>query len=124
MTTTTDIEALMALETQRCRLISEKDYAGLADMLADELVHVHANGLTQDKPTYLSHVSQRPRRTERRDLRIQVHGDAAVMTGRQVNLSEGAAPATGPEAELAVMQVWVRRGETWKLAAFQATRVS
>jgi hypothetical protein len=124
MTTTANAVAeLLALEDERCRLINERDYAGLAAMLDESLVHVHANGLTQDKAAYLAHLGSRPRKATRKELDIRVHGETAVMTGRQINLPEGQAPAADAP-ELAVMQVWVHRDGSWKLAAFQATRVA
>jgi ketosteroid isomerase-like protein len=124
MTTTRDATAeLLALEEQRCAAINRQDWDALAAMLSDDLVHVHANGLTQDKAVYMQHVSSRPRRTERSDLVVRVHGETAVMTGKLVNLMEGAA-AGADTPVLTAMQVWVRTGDTWKQAAFQATRIS
>jgi ketosteroid isomerase-like protein len=124
MTTTREATAeLLALEEQRCDAINRQDWGALAAMLADDLVHVHANGLTQDKAVYLQHVSSRPRRTERRDLVVRMHGDTAVMTGKLVNIMDGEAPSSDTPV-LAAMQVWVRRGDTWQQAAFQATGIS
>jgi ketosteroid isomerase-like protein len=122
-TETTTVAELLALEEQRCRLINQQDYDGLAAMLSDDLIHVHANGRRQDKAVYLADVSSRPRQTERKDLQVVVHGDAAVMTGLLINTPLGQTP--DPAAQpLTAMQVWVRDGATWKQAAFQATRMS
>jgi ketosteroid isomerase-like protein len=124
MTTTRDATAeLLALEEQRCDAINRQDWQALASILTDDLVHVHANGLTQDKAVYLQHVASRPRRTERRDLVVHMHGDTAVMTGKLVNFMDGAV-ASADTPVLAAMQVWVRVGDSWKQAAFQATRIS
>src|SRR6187401_1174125 len=107
MTTTSEATAeLLALEERRCDSINRQDWDALAGMLTDDLVHVHANGLTQDKAVYLQHVSSRPRRTERRDLVVRVHGDTAVMTGKLVNMMDGEAPDADTPV-LAAMQVWV-----------------
>jgi ketosteroid isomerase-like protein len=123
MTTTQDVTAeLLALEQQRCDAINRKDWQALTAMLRDDLVHVHANGLTQDKAEYLQHVAARPRHTERRDLVVRVHGDMAVMTGKLINTPEGE-PAAADAPALTAMQVWVKDGATWKQAAFQATRI-
>jgi ketosteroid isomerase-like protein len=124
MTTTRDAAAeLLALEEQRCDAINRQDWDALAAMLSDDLVHVHANGLTQDKAVYLQHVSARPRRVERRDLVVRLHGDTAVMTGKLTNFMDGEA-ASADTPTLAAMQVWVRSGDTWQQAAFQASRIS
>ena len=124
MTTTRDATAeLLALEEQRCDAINRQDWQALAALLTDDLVHVHANGLTQDKAVYLQHVASRPRRAERRDLVVHMHGDTAVITGKLINTMAGEA-ASADAPSLAAMQVWVRSGDTWKQAAFQATRIS
>src|SRR5688500_6692839 len=116
MTSTRDATAeLLALEEQRCDAINRQDWDTLAVMLSDDLVHVHANGLTQDKAVYMQHVSSRPRRTERSDLVVHLHGETAVMTGKLVNLMEGAAAGTDTPV-LAAMQVWLRSGDTCKQA--------
>src|SRR5262245_42674557 len=108
MTTTRGATAeLLALEEQRCDAINRQDWDALASLPTEDLVHVHANGLTQDKGVYLQHVSSRPRRTERRDLVVRVHGDTAVMTGKLVNLMNGET-ASADTPVLAAMQVWVR----------------
>lgn len=115
-----DVERLLAQEQERCRAISEQDWAALEAILDEDLTHTHMNGLVHDKAAYLEHVQRRPRRTERGDLAVRIYGDTAVVNGRMFNqTAEGEAPV---EAE--VMQVWVRHGETWKQAAFQASRVS
>jgi hypothetical protein len=123
MTTTQHVTAeLLALEEQRCDAINRQDWDALASMLSDDLVHVHANGLTQDKAVYMEHVSSRPRRIERRDLVVRLHRETAVMTGKLVNLMDGQTASIDTPV-LAAMQVWVRSGGTWKQAAFQATRI-
>jgi len=113
------VAEVLDLEGQRCRAISERDWDGLAGLLADELTHTHITGVTQDKPTYLEHVQKNPRRTERRDLKVRIYGDAAVVTGPQINVIE----AEGVTTEVAIesLQVWARTAGSWRLVAFASS---
>jgi ketosteroid isomerase-like protein len=112
------VAELERVEQARCAAISRGDWNALADLLLDDYVHTHSTGVVQDKPTYLKHVSSRPRTTTRPGVRVRVYGDAAVMNGRQVNTF---AEADRPPVENQVLQVWVRTDRGWKLAAFQST---
>jgi ketosteroid isomerase-like protein len=119
MTDEQDTQALLAAERERCRAISEKDWDALAPLLADDLTHTHMNGLVHRRDEYFEHVQRRPRRVERGDLSVRVYGDTAVMNGRMFNHNTEGEPPVEAEA----MQVWVRRGDAWQQAAFQASRV-
>ena len=110
---------LAACEQERCRAISECDWPALEGLLASDYSHTHSSAVVQDTSTYLEFVKGKPRATSRGTLHVRVYGDAAVMSGRQFNTLEGAASPI--EAE--VIQVWVRAGQEWRLAAFQSTRV-
>ncbi len=122
MTTTADttdaaIREVVAAEMERCRALSEQDWEALAGLLADDLTHVHMPGRLEDKAAYLAGIKGRPRRAERRDLRVRLYGETAVMTGVLVNHRE-----LGAE-EAMVTQVWVRRGGRWQMVAYQAARI-
>ena len=113
-----DAAELIALETERCRAISELDLPALEKILADDLTHTHITGHTEDKSAYLAGLSSRPRKTTRGDLRVRVYGDAAIMTGALINefpAAEGNAPAA---QEIQALQAWVRSGGTWQMVAF------
>lgn len=88
------IAEVLALDQERCRAISEQEWDALSALLADDLTHSHMTGVTQDKPTHLAHVQQNPRRVERHDVTVRVYGDAAVVTGPQVNIVETDGTAT------------------------------
>jgi ketosteroid isomerase-like protein len=117
--TTTAVAEVLDIEAQRCRAISERDWDALAGLLADELTHTHITGVTQDKPTYPQHVKKNPRRTEWRALLVRVYGNAAVVTGPQINVLE----ADGSTTEVAIesLQVWARNAGSWRLVAFASS---
>jgi ketosteroid isomerase-like protein len=117
-----EIAAILKAEEERCRAISEQDWDTLASIMADDLSHTHMNGLTQDKPTYLEHVKGKPRTTSRRDLKVRLYGNVAVMIGIQVNtmVRDGVENLT----EMQGLQVWVKNGNSWQQTAFQVSRIS
>src|SRR5438876_8292169 len=122
MTTTTSaqdqaVSQVLKQEAERVRAISEQDWPALEAVLADYYTHVHMPGRLEDKKTYVDDQKPRPRITERRDLKVRVYGDTAVMTGIMINR-----PPKGETVEAMVTQTWVKSGGTWKCVAFQASR--
>jgi Domain of unknown function (DUF4440) len=109
---------LIALETQRCRAISELDIPALERILADDLTHTHITGHTEAKATYLAGLSGRQRKTTRGNLSVRIYGDAAVMTGALINEFPAAAGNASARLEIQALQVWVRSGGTWQMVAF------
>jgi len=76
---------LIALETRRGEAIGAGDLAALAEVLADDYLHVLAPGRVVDKAGYVEMVRGSPRRPVRGDLTVRVYGDAAVLTGDLTN---------------------------------------
>jgi ketosteroid isomerase-like protein len=113
-----EVADLIALETERCRAISELDLPALEKILADDLTHTHITGHTEDKATYLAGLSGRPRKTTRGDLSVRIYGDTAVMTGALINEFPAAAGNAPARLEIQALQVWVRSGGTWQMVAF------
>jgi len=91
----------------------------LDSLLSDDLTHTHITGVTQEKAAYLAHVQKNPRRVERRDLKVRIYGDVAVVTGPQVNLLESDGRTT--EVAIESLQVWTRRDGTWRVVAFASS---
>lgn len=108
---------LLKLDLERCRLISERDYKRLAELMADDMVQVHASGRREDKAGYLESLRTRPRLCRRGgQVEVRIYGDAAVMTGFQYHTFGENEPAA-----LITTMVWVRQGGAWKLASSQST---
>jgi ketosteroid isomerase-like protein len=112
-------DEVLELERARCAAISEQDWDALSALLSDDLTHTHITGVTQDKAAYLAHVQKNPRRVERRDLKVRIYGDVAVVTGPQVNLLESDGGTT--EVAIESLQVWTRRDGTWRVVAFASS---
>lgn len=80
-----DTQSLIALETRRCEAIGSGDLDALADVLADDYLHVLAPGRVVDKAQYIELIRNAPRKPERGALRVRVYGEGAVITGELDN---------------------------------------
>src|SRR5262245_51673557 len=98
--TSADVAAILAREDERCKAISNQDWATLETILTDDLTHIHMPGRQEDKPTYLAGVKNNPRTVTRDDLQVRVYGDTAIMTGAMTNAR------ADREDHARVTQVW------------------
>lgn len=125
-TTLTDTEAvaaLLELEDRRQRALIAVDLDELDDLLADDLVHIHAPGIAHDKAQLLEHTATRRAylQIERGPLTVRVYGDTAVLTGQirnRLRTAEGGERTLGGVAT----QVAVRSADgRWRFVSFQMT---
>ena len=97
--------------------IRKGDEAALAPFYADDYTVTTETGDVQTKAQRLEWVKANTARLstlEYQDLKTRVYGDTAVVTGR----------ATGGAINSRIIQVWVRQGGTWRLAAGQTTAIA
>jgi ketosteroid isomerase-like protein len=126
MTHTTELtvrEEVIRLEASRCRALVAADMDTLEQLVADDVVHVHANGKADDKAAYLAMVRGAIRflSVEREGLDVRVYDDLAIATGPLRQQIE--ATATGQRTDMHVMttQVWRLHAGAWRQVSFQAT---
>lgn len=116
--------AILDVERRRQEALLNVDGDALAALMDDELVHIHAPGLVQNKAQLIEHLVTRGayRGMERDEPRIRMIGDdVAVMTGRIVNRLGS---PDGSERIVAgpVTQVLHRDdGGEWRFVSFQMT---
>lgn len=114
---------LLDLEAQRCSAMKRADFARLREILHPGLTHVHAKGQTDDYESYFrtggTHVDYR--QIDRSDLKVEVLGDAALMTGRQLLVAVRKDGSGTVRIDSRVMQVWARHDGNWRQLAFQTT---
>ncbi len=80
----TNVTAIIeALESRRCAALVAGDRAALADLVSDDLVHVHGTGAVDGKAGYLQGIGGKYQfhDVERGALNIRDYGDFAVVTG-------------------------------------------
>lgn len=113
---------LTAIEDRRRRALVAVDLAELDALFADDLVHVHSTGLTQDKPALLAHIDRKRGflAVERGELDVRVYGDIAVVVGPVRNHMR--TPEGGETVlEGVVTQVLRRDEHGWRFVHFQLT---
>jgi hypothetical protein len=95
---------------------ARSDVAALDGLLAESYVHADVFGKVQRRADWLAEAG-RPRHVAitSEDLAVRVHGRIAEVTGADV--------ITTPERaeSLRFTQVWIKRGASWRRAAFRAT---
>ena len=118
-----DLQAapLLALEARRCEAIGSGDLEALADVLADDYLHVLANGRVVDKPQYIELIRKGPRRPQRGPLRVRTYGETAVITGALDN-HLGAPGEPGRTIAAYCTQVARRQAGTWRFVSYILTQ--
>ncbi|MDR7154346.1 ketosteroid isomerase-like protein [Sphingobium xenophagum] len=112
-------------ETRRCAALAADDLVTLAELMNDDLVHVHTTGIVHNKLQLLEHAGQFLRFFEvrRGDLNIRMLADdVAVVTGPMTNIVGRRAENEKIEVHAFVTQVWVKRDGAWKTSSFHAVR--
>ena len=115
---------LSALEDLRCSAMIAADSEALSRLFDDELVWTHSSARTDTKASFLEALKAGGTRyleIKRTDEVIRVHGKLAVITGT----AEMQAVLKGEQKQLRnrYTNVWVNRGDSWKMTAWQSTAV-
>ena len=125
MTEQETVETIRRLEDERGRALLAADWDTLEQLIAEDLVHIHANGAIEDRRSYFAGLRDKLEflRFEREKLEVRGHGDLAVATGilKQTIRDKGSNSLF--ELRLATTQVWWRRAIGWQQISFQATQV-
>jgi len=114
-------QKILDLETKRIAAMVAKDIPALDALLGDDLSYTHSGGSTDTKASFLALIKERGRYLGIDYLKTQVStwGDSTAMVRglAQIRL-EGT-----PGYQVLFLDVWAIRNGTWKMVAWQATRV-
>ena len=125
MTELETVEAIRRLEDERGRALLAADWGTLERLIAEDLVHIHANGAIEDRSSYFAGLRNKLEflHFEREKLEVRGHGDLAVATGilKQTIRDKGSNSLF--ELRLATTQVWRRSAIGWQQMSFQATHI-
>jgi len=118
-------DALLQLESMRCRALVAGDLAQVATCLSPALVYVHAPGTVHDLPQLMHFLREHVRYTavERRGMSVQVDDRLAVMTGLMRLEATRLPTLQNFQATSFVTQVWTRDEQEWQLSLFQSTQI-
>jgi ketosteroid isomerase-like protein len=115
-----DEAEILALEARRHAALAAVDLAELDAIFDDDLVHVHATGLTHDKPSLIDHVSRNRHYIgfERGPLNVRILGDVAIVTGPLINRMRGEHPGAERVMRAVATQVVRRTPAGWRFLSF------
>lgn len=114
---------VLALENARLAALAAHDVDAVANLMAEDLVHIHATGLVENKTLFIEHLRKQPRSTARRSLDIRVYDDIAILTGEIVNTLTRPGKTEPEDVALAVTQVARKEADGWRFVSFHACRL-
>jgi ketosteroid isomerase-like protein len=123
-TSAADEQALDHIEHRWCDAYLKGDADYIDAVMDPTFVQTNVRGEVTDKAEELAelrHGDIAYERFETSDLKIQVYGDAAVVTGR--TYIKGKVKATGREinASIRITDTFIRHDGTWKIVASHTT---
>jgi hypothetical protein len=114
-------QKILNLETKRIAAMVAKDIPALDALLADDLSYTHSGGTTDTKASFLTLIKEKGRYLGIDYLKTQVSAwgeSTAIVRGLAQIRLEGT-----PGYSVLFLDVWAIRNGTWKMVAWQATRV-
>lgn len=115
------IDAVIEIDRRRCEAICKGDVESLRNMLSDNLVYIHGNGLTEGKAEYVERISAGRARYGRIDVEYltqQVRGTNAILVGNvtmEIDTAENRL-----KIQNRFLALWVNE-DGWQLAAWAST---
>jgi ketosteroid isomerase-like protein len=112
---------ILDLERKRIAAMVSKDVAALDALLADDLSYTHSGGTTDTKSSFITLIKERGRYlgVDYSDTQVIPWGDnTVVVRGRAQIRLEGT-----PSYPVLFLDVWALRNGSWKMVAWQATRI-
>ena len=114
-------KVILDLETKRIAAMVKKDMATLDALLAEDLSYTHSGGSIDTKASFLTLIKERGRYLGVDYSNTQVipwSGNTVIVRGRAEIRLEGTA-----SYPVLFLDVWALRDGTWKMVAWQATRI-
>ena len=117
-------EKMLATELYRFEAMVKKDTLALQQLLADDLIYIHSNGLKEDKKEHISAIASGKivyEQMTRENVKVRRYGKIAVVTGN-VRV-KGLLQKTGFDINLAYSAIYKSEKRHWRLVNWQSTRV-
>jgi uncharacterized protein (TIGR02246 family) len=118
------VQAIRALEERRFAAMLHRDAEALAAILSDDLTYTHSSGQLETKAQFLESIRNGTIQYKAilpEALDVRTYGDTAVVTGKgtfKVRMQ-----GEDRSLQLRFTDVYVRRGGTWQMVAWQSTRL-
>ncbi len=111
-------QAVTKLENERVQALLRNDTAFIERVYADDYVVTGANGVVRTRAQVVADLKSGVQKSEsitNDDVKVRVHGDTAVVTGRTTQKGEyKGQPSISP---VLFTRVYARRGGQWQLVA-------
>lgn len=120
-------ETIRQLEKRRFAAQEAADAKTLNDVLADDLVYTHSNGIQDSKRSFIESLTSK--RLAYRDVvisgdTVRFYGpDLAIVTG-QMNAVSVVNGQANPPMRLRYTDVYARRKGRWQMVAWQSARLA
>lgn len=114
-------KTILELEKKRVAAMVSKDVATLDALLADDMSYTHSAGRTDTKASFITLIKERGNYlgVDYSDTQvIPWGGNSVLVRGKAQIRLQGTAPYY-----VLFVDVWAQRGGSWKMVAWQATRV-
>jgi ketosteroid isomerase-like protein len=110
------ISDILDCEGRRCAALTAGDVETLAELVSDDLVHIHGSGQVDGKQAYLDGVRSKYifHQLTRGELNIRLYGDIAVVVGPVSQIVELRATGQRVDVNGIASQTWVRDGGRWR----------
>ncbi len=125
-------------ENQLRKLVAEfgeafvkADVTSLERLLTDDYIHTNTSGTVLNKQQWLAYIQSRKAELEtgkltidsyvNEDLKVQLHGNTAIVTGRSV--TAGKRDGQPFVTRLRFTHLWVKSGKQWRRAAFHDSTI-
>ncbi len=117
-------QAVTKLENERVQALLRNDMAFIERVYADDYVVTGANGVVRTSAQVVADMKSGVQKIEsitNDDVKVRVHGDTAVVTGRTTQKGEyKGQPSISP---VLFTRVYVRRGGQWQLVANHSSSI-
>src|ERR1700682_4539381 len=119
-------EELRLAEQSRVEALVNSDVPRLEKLLGDDLTYTHSTGIKESKAEFIHRIPSGDLKyasiQHDNEVSVRLYGDTGVLTGT----SRVKVRARGQTLNLHIRftEVWVKRGGSWQLAAWQATRIA
>lgn len=115
---TPDQAKILQMEKQWTEAYKQRDVGILSSLLAEDFIITVEDGSTYGKMGYISHsanTSVRVEVAEMSELRVRMHGNAAVVTGAYHE--KGTSNGTPYEYRDRLTDLWMKSGGSWQVIA-------
>lgn len=118
-------EEVVSAENNRLRALKDKDIAGIEAVLSDDLTYTHSFGLVEGKADVVAKVKSKHRylAIERGDLRVELFGDCAVMTGRIFLRTIAGEGEPVMEMDGQITQTWAKQSGQVRMVAYHVSKL-